>query len=790
MTSPFQVHRWALPTLCTLVLLIVPGAAQRLPAQAATGAVEADSRQLAERMDRVLGALDASDRQLPHDTFDPAAVIAHVGKDPAKLFAWVRDNTYCAAYRGALRGPLGVLMDRTGNSLDRAVLLAELLRYAGQEHLRLMHAELSAETARDLLRHVRTPPEDLGQQLDARMDTNQQAAELDRFAGQVGLELRVLQNAAKRSDAAARRLAEDVTQRVTAQVPALAAAIGAPLEAPQDAIAEDAASDHWWLAYQAGERWIDLDPSLPDALPGTHVGDAPGTPVALAGRLPAAQDCQTVQLTVVIEQWDNGGLHEQTILTQAICPAEVLGQRVALTMLPPDWPGDLDLFGAQAPADKLRETAALQHQWVPVLTLGEQTVYQGGFTDTGLKIEHPQLNPVSKAGGGTAQAAQRVADLFSPDPGPAAPAAQAPASNGVLTAVWLEYELRLPGRAPRKTRRQWLDIIGPAARAAGKIPRPQLDDGHILDRALALLGPTEIFLQPCRVPRPVIEHLAARDVLANRSVLVGMVRAWREGPKAVHQQLDRAVPPLGPLYVLAYERGQGGELGANAWLDRPNVLTHHTLLRRASGSPVGGLAADVGFDIVFNDVAARPGADAFKVRMKQGVADTAAEAALLAHAEGGAPSADGNASTLYAAALGNGQRWTVLRGAGDQQFRQVQLPDNARARIAQDLADGYVVLVPARAGPLAAWWRVDPATGQTLGIGPHGWGPAVAEDTIMHLRVAVKGALYLKCLGGAHGAGEALLCSGAFVGGLGGMVIGGKIGGTLSLVADAFSLLK
>ena len=59
-----------------------------------------------------------------------------------KLFEWVRGSPYWVPYRGSLRGPTGVLMDRLGSSLDRSLLLAELLRTAGHQ-ARLVRAELS-----------------------------------------------------------------------------------------------------------------------------------------------------------------------------------------------------------------------------------------------------------------------------------------------------------------------------------------------------------------------------------------------------------------------------------------------------------------------------------------------------------------------------------------------------------------------------------------------------------------------------------------------------------------------
>src|ERR1041385_3599271 len=72
------------------------------------------------------------DRGIPRDPFAPASVAASLGPNPEKAFAWVRDHTAFVPYRGALRGPVGVLMDRSGNSLDRSLLLARLLQIGGR----------------------------------------------------------------------------------------------------------------------------------------------------------------------------------------------------------------------------------------------------------------------------------------------------------------------------------------------------------------------------------------------------------------------------------------------------------------------------------------------------------------------------------------------------------------------------------------------------------------------------------------------------------------------------------
>ena len=62
----------------------------------------------------------------------------------------------------------------------------------------------------------------------------------------------------------------------------------------------------------------------------------------------------------------------------------------------------------------------------------------------------------------------------------------------------------------------------------------------------------------------------------------------------------------------------------------------------------------------------------------------------------------------------------------------MELPHDVRVRIERDLAEGYVVLVPKKAmllqgRPVVGWWRVDPLSGQTLGIGESGAGIALVE---------------------------------------------------------------
>ena len=137
------------------------------------------------------------------------------------------------------------------------------------------------------------------------------------------------------------------------------------------------------------------------------------------------------------------------------------------------------------------------------------------------------------------------------------------------------------------------------------------------------------------------------------------------------------------------------------------------------------------------------GYDPFRVRLLQGVFDTNVEARI----ESSQPDA-----TNPAWAFDAGGNWIRVQSPQDPQFSAVQLSADVVSRMTSDLRTGYAVVGPSSplavgAGRFEGWWQIDQRTGRTLGIGPNGWGPTMAERIILWGEIAAVGFLssYVLC---------------------------------------------
>lgn len=699
----------------------------------AAGAAEtiAQAKDRAERCFRVLQDIE---RGAPRDTFDVAAVAVSIGKDPDSILKWVGDHIAWVPYHGMLRGPIGVLMDRRGNSLDRATLLAELLRASGKT-VRLAHGELSQEAAQQLSKNLSFMPR-IPLPAPGVIEPSFVDKLVKDYAAPYGLDPAWLRKDAEELLTRSQRATEDIAGRTDRQTSTLSAMIGGAAEPsgkgvqaaalPTEAL--EALRDHWWVQVSAGDKSLDLDP---DSAP-----SAPGIPPQLVetidwqpkdGKWPLdAKLCHEIEIRVVVERWEDGRLSNQTALAQPLRPAELLGQFINVSITPMNWPGDLDLSREPDRAGKVRSLCSQEHEWLPVLRAGQQTYHQGSFKDTGAVNPKPDLDSLGKTGKSVAGAVNSVAGAFGGPPEP-------PPDHGVLTAAWLEYEIRSPGQPPRQIRRQLFDLLGPAARAGGgAIPQPAIDDKARLERGLNLMGQTEILPLVCQLSNPFVEDLTARNALAMHDPIMKLYSGENEAAVKDAGQSLLALPPLpSRLYDLALTRNALNPHKDEVYFDRPNILSLHQFLR---SKDAGGIAFIVGTDIVANEIAVRPDLSpvaAKQARLTQGVLDTSAEA-LLDDKDVRVP----NASDLLASQPA-ADDWLVVRDRNDPAWQSAQVSKDTRAHVEADLAQGFVAIVPRHSPPggkmISDWWRVDPRTGDTLGLNEQGWGAEMGEYAFLFM---------------------------------------------------------
>ena len=682
-------------------------AGQQISGQAASPAE--GERRLAE----MFGAFKALTARLPRATFDVAAVVERVGREPSALFEWVRDRTYWVPYEGSLRGPTGVLMDRLGNSLDRSLLLAALLKGAGR-NARLAHATLPEETAR-IVKERSTPVPENPTSLED-IDGLAQEQSLREVAVKFQTDASRLQTAFKKSRDAAAKFGETVTMQAERQAAVLLKSVSGRAAIRDDDPARSAA-DHWWVQIGGGDSWTDLDPSLPDSRVGVRL--AAPTETVQPERLPAAVQ-HSVEISVVVERVAAGKAEQRVALSHTLRPSEVFGQSVALTHVP---------LSAQAPTGAvrlgdlvgyLRETAAKERRWLPVLhvgdaaKLGKVVLTDGRMVELSASASGQIAADRSKSMGGMAGLLGGGEDNSSPE------------TPGEWSAEWLEYRIHVPGQPSRTLRRQIFDTLEDSARRA-QPPLPPTSDDRRLQRSLALLGTTDILLLPCALSPEFVASLKANLFLANGD----LGRRFGRGGGASQDELLEFAERLqgfpAPLYDLALARHALSPVRRSVYVAAPNILSLH---RGISSLTPDTLKAFTAVDIVANDVAvhARAGVTPFEARLRQGTHDTNAEAFVLSDrccgvgAKGPAPA--------FMAAITSGTPWVTLSTPAD--LPRLQLPPDANSRIRDDLSAGYLVVAPANGlGGDVAWWRIDPRTGATLGIGRTGWGEGLAEWVIM-----------------------------------------------------------
>ncbi len=677
--------------------------------------------EIKEWLDTIIYELEGAEEKGAEDIYDYQAVIREVGEDPVKLFEWVRDHTFWVPYRGLLKGAEGVLMDRLGNSLDRSLLLADLLDSAGYR-VRFAHAGLSGRQTKRLLDDMRKNSDTRA--FKAFVQQEIEASLFEDVASRLQMDKKEMTQGLKQLSQINRENDKDTGQRVINQAKWLMGTIG-DLKADgrilQQAVTE-ALGDHWWIQVETEEGWMDLDPLLPRANPGEVIEEAEDTvePEELNG-----DQFHSITVRVVAERWKDGALDERTALEHTLRPCEMSGKRIVLYTLSMNWPTDLRL-DEEGSAERFRDAILEVKEWMPVLEVGPDMIVQSSFTDKGGINENPNPSPEAEAGG-------TVSGLFRGVTGGLTGGSSKEEEEGVLTAGWLEYEIHSPGQDKKTIRREIFDILGPSARMAEELEEPDFSEEQRLERGYGLFGIIEILPLVSQILPAYAERLMSHQCLEQLRILREELEDGNP-PGDLNISIGMAAGALlSPLYRWALLRPRWNPHADHVFLGSANIVNLRT---RAAEDTGGEFLLRRTFDIVKNDISilSQANLSLAEVCLTQGVADTAAEAMVIP-----GPHPHMNLYSLIDSAKEQGIGWRLVKDPRDKGWEKGRLSEDVRVRIEQSLRNGWAVVVPEKpvvieGKPRLGWWRVNLQNGETLGVMDTGFHQETTEYTEQEMK--------------------------------------------------------
>ena len=438
--------------------------ARRVRAAADGGDPDAQMRVAAE-LDERLAAAAALRATLPEDTFDVAALAEALGPDMDTVYTFVRDRIGYDPYAGVLRGARGTLIARAGNAADQSLLLVELLRAHGFE------ARLAAGTLDDVVAAHLLFAAGLG--AGAGVALVERAD--DALLAALGTDRATVDARGEARLALERALAQSIDKDTATESQQLAALLGvadASLEidpATRRAALMAAARDHVWVEVARDGDWVALDPTFPEAGPGTTFATATAT----MDDLPAEMH-HVVRFVVTIERGDGASLSTDRVGGWEVRVRDIMDvgmpsfRLLNVTMDEPagaarGWSADQLRTAVTTMTEEWLESGSTFH---PVLLLSNGEVQVGtGFDlqagsyrtigSCGLRTMRPR--PSAKASPGRPKCSTTSSAAARPRRRP----------EPALTAQWIEYQIAGPGRETIAYRRAVFDRIGPANRAAG-----------------------------------------------------------------------------------------------------------------------------------------------------------------------------------------------------------------------------------------------------------------------------------------------------------------------------------
>ena len=624
-------------------------------------------------------------------------------EEPEAVVAWVRDAIAFEPYVGLLRGPNGTVLSRAGNALDQAVLLAQLLGDAGFD-TRIGLGALNAADVEWLLGKYLESPQGSDPQTEP-VDVTPLLAAVDRLASTTlpdQMRLRAPPVTDDEADRAAARAARD---NIVSALQRSGVAYGQQALEP---ILRRETSEYAWVEYRlgSGDPWMTAHPLFPP-------GRSPDGLTArdyLSDSIPAELQ-HRLRVEVLIEVRSGEVLKEVAVMNPWERPAANL---VGLTLSYANLPlGMVDWNAVGEVGERIEAIPMFAPVFGDGLAEGGLVFDAGGNTLPLEAAASAAAGLFQAVGKDTSRAAAAVAALGDASGTPAREMATE------LTGQRIVFTLIAPGGQETSHSRILLDRIGATNRAAGRldIAEPSFAPLLLMQSFAVAVG---------RYPRVYLTDRVLAEVMSMRPGLTSLWQQVEAGDGEAALQWPGGLSILDPLIAF---------LDFDAFvLSGPSYRPAMALVLRQDGvRMVGGEVRSYAlFDIVTN-----PRRTLLPSSLERDVAGTILQGAWETIVEGRSARtafATGQrtfgAGKMLTAAAAEGIETTVLAPGDESALMALELPARARENIGHELRRGQLVIVPQRlpAGfEHIAWWRIDPATGVTLGVGEDGRGVEYSE---------------------------------------------------------------
>lgn len=649
--------------------------------------------------------------------YDLDALLDTLEYDHESIIRFVREGIAFEQYRGLLRGPRGTLMSQAGNSLDQAVLLAKLLRDAGFE-ARVARGTLDESGAQILLRQMkraRPAAGDLG-------DVAQGIEVIKKYGLMTSLgqaQTQQVEQALERPPVLGRMSEFETFQSTTVQLQGSFSALAVNPGGELDAQLLDEAKDYYWVEAKvdAADAWQDIHPSLTD-----DVSVKPRKVSTISTVVPEELQ-HRVRLQMSIERLAGGKSTTVPVMDAWERPvANLVGLPVLFTVLPDS---ALDPANAALSPD---EVIAKANYFVPMLFNGPAPGAQ--YFDLAANKIDPMV-----AGQPAAGVFKKVGRSF----GDAAGALGGKSVVPRLGAVWIDITLIAPGGEETKYRRTITGTVASSGTAG-----QGGEDGRLAS-FLPLLRVNTLVVAAGRTPR----GMAVDNQLAQWQQTLPGIKALVWGLKDNPNMSTADKSSLGevPGHWLGHLAMLSRFDLVEDWSDQHRLYRHEPLLAIHTTGVNGNQGSMARVDIVHNarrafDITGpEPSFDA-RAQIAGGVWETLAEGSMLQPGD-----RKGAMQVLQAASSQKIPLRTIKPGGA---IGDLPVDGETRLHLQADLERGYAVLIP-EARPDGhqhiAWWRIDPVTGETLGVFDDGRGTNLTEYMSPIIAIAGLGFLHYSLYG-------------------------------------------